>query len=352
MNEPPVTSQLESRRSSIESQRRALMHWLLLLTAVFTFGFAVLNFTRGVVLLAILEMAVSFFAVALLFILPRSRNSQPWSMLYMLVLFSMLIAALVTPGLSDKVFVWFFLIPVMAHFLLGRKLGMISSLILLAIAWFLYYRFHYVNPTLLDIVGLTNVVACSLVLTGGVYAYESARQQAEERLHRLASTDALTGLPNRKHLRELLDYTLEQARLAGTHFSLLEMDLDHFKTINDQYGHDVGDQVLRAVADVMTHRLRASDTPARWGGEEFLVLLPDTDMAGAERAGEGIRHTLSNLELKASHDKLAITTSIGVAEFPRDGETVRELLMTADSRLYEAKRRGRDQVVTAGGTGR
>ncbi|MDI9244239.1 GGDEF domain-containing protein [Marinobacter sp. CHS3-4] len=345
MSDLSETSLKHSRRSAIDVQRRALLHWLLMLTAIFCFGFAVLNLTRGVYHLAAFELAVSVFAVVLIVILPRSRNIQPWSLIYVLLLYSMLIAALLTPGLSDKVFVWFFLIPVIAHFLHGRQLGMPLSLILLTIAWFLYYRYHFNTPGLMDMVGMTNVVACSLVLTGGVYAYETVRENAAERLHRIASTDSLTGLSNRKHLRELLDDTLAHAKYAGTGFSLLTLDLDHFKTINDQYGHDVGDQVLIAVADVMQQRLRAADTPARWGGEEFLILLPETDKPGSEKVAENIRQAVDSLEVKAGESRVQITTSIGSAQFPQDGQTIRELLEAADHRLYQAKHKGRNQVV-------
>lgn len=347
MNDLPVASLKRSRRSSIDAQRRVLLHWLFVLTSAFTFGFAILNITQGVFHLAALELAVSAFALALIYILPRSHNIQPWSLLYLLVLYSMLVAVLLTPGLSNKVFVWFFLIPVLAHFLHGRHYGMPLSLMLLAIAWFLYYQYHFHDPELLAIVGFTNVVACSLVLTGGVYAYESAREQAEERLHRIASTDSLTGLPNRKHLRELLDGTLADAKDSSSTFSLLTLDLDHFKAINDEYGHDLGDQVLRAVADVMRQRLRAADTPARWGGEEFLILLPETDLTGAQRVAESIRQAIGSLELTADQSSVRVTTSIGIVRFPQDGQTIRELLVTADNRLYHAKHQGRNKVVVS-----
>lgn len=346
MANTPDASQLQSRRSSIDAQRRAMLYWLLVLTAVFTLAFGILNLARGITLLVVLELGVSAFALGLIFIVRHSRNIYPWSLLYLFVLFSMLLGALVTPGVSDKVYVWFFLIPVMAHFLHGRLLGLFLSLTLLSVAWFLYYLHHYDNPELIDIVGFTNVVACSLVLTGGVYACELAREEAEERLHRMASTDALTGLANRKHLREVLDQALERARRTGACFSILEMDLDYFKAINDQYGHDMGDQVLRAVADALNERLRAADTPARWGGEEFLVLLPETDLESARHVAESIRATLGRLDLRAEGDPLTITASIGIAEFPRDGKTLRELILAADNRLYQAKDQGRDRVVT------
>ena len=192
-----MKSDFLNRRSSIEEQRRALLHWLLLLTAVFTLGFGLLNLSRGILLVAAAEMLVAAFAATLLFVIPRSRNIQLWSFLYIIVLFGMLILALLTPNLSDKVFVWFYLIPVLAHFIHGRRLGLALSLAYLAVAWVLYYFRYYDQPDLIEVVGLTNVVACSLVLTGGVYAYEHSREQAEEQLKQLASTDSLTGLLER-----------------------------------------------------------------------------------------------------------------------------------------------------------
>lgn len=337
--------QLASRRFSIEAQRRVLLHWLLLLTAVFSMGFSLLNLSRGVLLVASVEFLVAVFALGLVYVVPRSQNIQAWSFLYLLVLFGMLVLALLTPNLSDKVFVWFYLIPVLAHFVHGRRLGLVLSLVYLLVAWVIYYYRYYDAPQLLELVGLTNVIACSLVLTGGVYAYEYSREQSEEQLHRIASTDSLTGLPNRKNLREMLDYTLEESSRTNVGFSLLGMDLDYFKSVNDRYGHDVGDQVLQEVAAVMKQRLRRVDTPARWGGEEFMVLLPATDREGAAHVAETLREALAASPVRVDGDDLVITASIGIAEFPEDGGTVRELLVAADNRLYEAKNLGRDRVV-------
>ncbi|MGM0451218.1 MAG: GGDEF domain-containing protein [Pseudomonadota bacterium] len=337
---------MTSRRSSIEAQRRVLLKWLLVLTVVFTAGFSVLNLFRSMYALAALELLVAVFAGVMLWALPRSRNLQVWSFLYLSILFLMLLVALMSPGLSDKVFVWFFLIPVMAHFIHGRRIGLVLSLVLLSVAWLVYYQRHFDAPALREMVGFTNVVACSLVLTAGVYAYEYSRELAEERLHRLAATDSLTGLANRKHLRELLDLTMTEAHETGAPFSLLSLDLDHFKSVNDRHGHDVGDQVLREVARILTQRLRQADTPARWGGEEFLVLLPGTDGAGAERLAEALRQALAEARILAGDEVLTITASMGIAEFPGDGSTLRDMLIAADNRLYSAKNSGRDRVVT------
>ena len=341
-----MTIQLESRRSSVDAQRRRLMHWLLVLTGVFALGFSLLNFNRDLPLLAGVEFLVAILALVLILLLPRIRRIQLLSFVYLMVLFSALVVALLTPGVSEMVFVWFYLIPVLAHFVHGRRFGLIISLVLLSAAWFLYAQRYYDARALNDALGLFNIVTCSFVLTGGVYAYEFSREQAAEKLYQLASTDSLTGLANRKYLRELLDYTLEYARRTGGPFTLLGVDLDHFKSINDRYGHDVGDQVLRGFADILRERLRSADTPARWGGEEFLILLPGTDGSGALNIAEVLREAVAAQIFDACGERISVTISIGIAQFPGDGTTVQQLLETADHRLYEAKDKGRDCVVT------
>ncbi|WP_077530536.1 GGDEF domain-containing protein [Vreelandella utahensis] len=332
--------------SSIHRQRTVVLRAVLMLTVVFAGAFGLLNLYRGMTLLASVELAVALFSLAMLLGLPRSRNPERWSLIYLVVFFTMLVTALVTPRLSDTVFVWILVIPLLAHFLQGRALGLVLSLTFLAMAWVVYLvRFPGEPMTLVDYVGFGNIVASSLVLTGLTHAYEYAREQAEKQLRMLAATDSLTGLPNRKRLKEVLEHVAEQSRRLGTGFSLLGMDLDHFKGINDRYGHDVGDQVLCRLSEILRGRLRSIDTPARWGGEEFFVLLPGTDAAGARHIAETIRAELASSPVTVEGEVIAVTISIGIAEFPGDGAAISDLLVCADRRLYAAKEAGRNRVV-------
>ncbi len=336
-----------AQQSSIHRQRTLVLRAVLALTVIFAGAFSQLNFYRGMSFLATVEMVVAALSLALMVFLPRSRHPERWSLVYLVVFFSMLVAALVTPDLSSTVFVWILVIPLLAHFLHGRHVGLMLSLMFLAMAWVVYLmNFHDADMTLVEFIGFGNIVACSLVLTGLTYAYEYAREQAEQQLRETAATDALTGLPNRKRLREVLEHVAEQSRRLGTGFSLLGMDLDHFKSINDQYGHDVGDQVLCRLGEILRGRLRSIDTPARWGGEEFFVLLPGTDASGARHIAETIRAELARLPVEIEGNPVQVTISIGIAEFPADGNAVSELLVCADRRLYAAKEAGRDRVVT------
>ncbi len=161
-----------------------------------------------------------------------------------------------------------------------------------------------------------------------------------------ARMDALTGLPNRGHFDELAEL-LTRGRRAGDALGVLMIDIDHFKRINDTFGHAVGDAVLRAVAQSIASGVRAADTPARFGGEEFAVLLRRATTDQACDVALRIRAAVASLELTSLgvSDGRPVSVSIGVAVGEADGETVAELVQRADGALYAAKRRGRDRVV-------
>lgn len=160
----------------------------------------------------------------------------------------------------------------------------------------------------------------------------------------LASRDVLTGLINRRHMLELL--YLEQRRCSrGTRTMLLaQMDIDHFKSINDTYGHGVGDMALQAFADVVRANIRNSDVLSRWGGEEFVLLLSDTDMDGALLTLDRVLKAVANTIIPGAPLTLSMTVSIGVAQHT-PGERLEETLDRADKALYCAKRQGRNCVV-------
>ena len=162
----------------------------------------------------------------------------------------------------------------------------------------------------------------------------------------IATTDALTGVSNRRHFLDLCERELAKARRYRTPLSLIILDIDHFKKFNDTYGHDVGDDVLRTVAQALKHELRTEDILARYGGEEFVVLLPETPLADALAvAAERLRKRIENTPLETVHGSLKITISLGVASFSEERNDIRSILKRADEGLYAAKQRGRNQSV-------
>lgn len=174
------------------------------------------------------------------------------------------------------------------------------------------------------------------------------RKEFEEKLHVLATTDPLTGLLNR---REFLDTAEREIRRAKRHqqgLALLMLDVDHFKFVNDSYGHEAGDKVLQHLAQVCLETLRAEDACARIGGEEFAMVVTETDRDGALRAAERLRRGIEQSQVRHDGKAISITVSIGVAlAFEHDASTVPALLNQADAALYRAKARGRNCVELA-----
>jgi diguanylate cyclase len=177
---------------------------------------------------------------------------------------------------------------------------------------------------------------------------ESIRNELAE-VKQASLIDALTGISNRKAFDTVLEQTVGDARTADSAFCLLLVDIDNFKVINDSYGHLVGDKVLRFVASTMKKNIKGHDLVARFGGEEFAVILPNTDLAGAYTVAEQIRQAISSSRLKDLHTGKAysrVTVSVGIARFDRN-DLPNDLVDRADQALYAAKNGGRNRVEKA-----
>ncbi|MGH6987056.1 MAG: PleD family two-component system response regulator [Caulobacteraceae bacterium] len=161
----------------------------------------------------------------------------------------------------------------------------------------------------------------------------------------LAVTDPLTGLHNRRYMTGQLRALVERARLEGEPVAALMIDLDRFKQINDCFGHDVGDEVLREFAVRLATNVRAVDLPCRYGGEEFMVIMPETGLADAERVAERIRLHVAGSSFRLAGELLTVTISIGVAASLGENDSPEALLKRADAAVYEAKAAGRNLVI-------
>ena len=181
-------------------------------------------------------------------------------------------------------------------------------------------------------------------------ALENARLYEE--VHRLAISDSLTSLFTRRHFFSMAQIELERSRRYGFPLSLIMMDIDLFKQVNDTYGHLAGDRVLQTIAKTCKRHLRASDVIGRYGGEEFLILLPQTDLEGSRLLAERLRSKISRLRLATKDGKVKVTVSMGIhtvgaGKFPETPslELIDQMIGKADAALYAAKQMGRNQVV-------
>lgn len=203
----------------------------------------------------------------------------------------------------------------------------------------LYFEEETITPVLDDQGHVTHFIAIKLDVT--------KRKQAEADLERMARTDVLTGIYNRRHLFDLAVHEFDVARRYGQSLSIIMFDLDHFKDVNDTYGHAIGDQMLVSVTQVACSQLRDVDLLGRYGGEEFLIVLPMTEARYALKLAERIRSGVEALRLETEKGGVSVTLSIGIAELlriPLDG-SVDDIIRRADEALYIAKQSGRNRAV-------
>ena len=180
------------------------------------------------------------------------------------------------------------------------------------------------------------------------FALALRRVKLYQEIEQTAITDSLTGLHTRRYALERLDEELTRAKSRRMDMAVLMIDIDHFKNCNDRYGHLVGDQILREVGDIIRSSTREIDIAGRYGGEEFCIVLPDTDLSGARYAAERIRSAAEERTITAYDATVHITVSVGIATYPADARKSSELIDKADWTLYKAKKQGRNRVCAFG----
>jgi diguanylate cyclase (GGDEF)-like protein len=310
---------------------------------------AIETLTGGSSQTAVFVLLVAGILLLVLFqdLLPASSMSRwrlPLEALATIVFLTVLV--MLTGGLRSPYFFGYILL-LGAGSLWARGLGPP----ILAAAAAIAYLFAVIvssGPALLTADGLGrvafNVVALGLV-TYVAWVIGREQRRAREEALRLSRFDHLTGLYSRSFFTSTVEREIQRAARTGRPFAMLMFDLDALKAANDRFGHDSGDRLLQAVADILRDDIRVTDVAARYAGDEFVLLLPETDLAGALRVAEKLRVDISRLTLPNDSSLIRTSASIGLVTYPDDGHSWSELIRRADLAMYEAKRRGRDQIV-------
>ncbi|WP_092011353.1 GGDEF domain-containing protein [Marinobacter daqiaonensis] len=325
--------------------RKAVLVALLCITIAGGILFGVLNARNDAWFIAIVEWAMAGYSIALLQAVRNTRYLERWILAYILPFFSAMMVAVATPNASATVFGWVLLIPLVSHLLLGRRAGMVLSLFFIAVATLIFlYRFQG-DPGAMDPRSIANMVVLTACITVFSHVYEVSRERSETQLLRMAQTDFLTGLPNRSRIKVFFEREKSRATREKQPLSLLIIDLDHFKQVNDRFGHEAGDRALVFFADLLQRRLRSTDLAGRLGGEEFGVILVNTATTAAAEVADDLRKALKSTGISHDDQTIHLTMSAGVAELGVDGDSLQALLAVADQRLYQAKNEGRDRII-------
>lgn len=293
-------------------------------------------------LVSILDLILFVIFLFLYIDLNKNKNLQRSSVIgtFMIALFMLAFAYLNhNTGFG---LIWTIFVPIFGVALFGSRDGMyISFVYYLLLFSLLYYGLHYWEDSSWDLLSFLRLVFASIVLLWVLYVTESSFEEVSIVLERMTYTDALTKLYNRRKIDEIMEKKCYEYKRYGTKLSIAILDIDDFKEINDTYGHDVGDEVLSELSNILKQHSRKSDIIARWGGEEFMFIMQNTRKENALESMEKLRKVIE----KHSFAKIGhITCSIGVCEIGNDISSANQLFSCADQALYTSKHNGKNSV--------
>lgn len=333
---------LDLSRDDPRYRQVTMLYTILTIMVVFFGAIGLLNvFLFQAYAIATADFIGCALALAIYAYLQRYKNYQRASLLVVSVLIFILAGFIYLAQGSNYSLIWVTILPPIAYFLLGTTLGTwITALVFVAVLSYVAIVLPGVPAKPFGLGAWLNFAEVLLALFFIFRHYERSRSEAYARVQAMSLRDPLTGLANRLRLDQDLQTTLTLAQRTNQPTTVIMVDIDHFKRINDKHGHLVGDQVIIQVGAVLRDHVRLTDQVGRWGGEEFLIICPDTNQAGALVVTDKLREALARVDFP---QQLQVTLSFGIATvtglaLPED------ILQAADQQLYLAKTNGRNQA--------
>ena len=330
-----------------EAGKRTLMRTILLATGLTLGGFSILQALAGNYPFSVLEVVLTALLLFGAWRIEGARRLYLWIYLYLLPTFCFILYIIVMPDASSAAFVWLYMIPLLAYLLLGKRRAFLLTAPFMLAGLLLYFADHRLKLDTRGLIDIGNAALCGVLILVFVHIYDGLRMQAYEKLERLAQTDSLTGTASRGSFQHALQRAIQEAERSNGQLVLVLLDVDHFKQVNDQWGHEAGDLALQHICQILQQRLRVTDLLGRLGGEEFGMLLRHTDSASAEPLVEELRQQIAERALIYRDQQIPLSATFGLAAWPSDGHSAAELYRSADRRLYSGKARGRNQLVSA-----
>jgi diguanylate cyclase (GGDEF)-like protein len=337
--------------SNAEERNKVLVITLFSLVSVgFLVTFGIENLFSDQLLLAFILLATALIIFSN-YIYLRITGKHLHTFIFIIFLTSgLFVYLLVSGGIGNSGHLWFFILPSLVYLVLGLKTGTICiSILLVVIGYILFFAENLLQTSYDSFFSrryFAAFVCVSLTALVHEYTREDRRQELlalSKKLSFLSQTDDLTGLANRRSITGMIQREIVRYDRKRRPFCLLIADIDHFKDVNDEYGHECGDQVLIALAEALDNNTKKQDIVSRWGGEEFIILLPETTYEEGIISAERLRLAIETLEVAYENEKISVTISIGLTEYNK-GQTFNQIIRTADNLLYQAKGSGRNQV--------
>jgi diguanylate cyclase (GGDEF)-like protein len=330
-----------------EIRKIYLINIFSLIAFMFAFPLGINAYMNENYLLSAILVFVSFILIINYFYFRYSNNKIGASYIISALLFLLFLYLLYTGGADNTGALWVYPLPLVMMFLLGIRLGLLFVSIFFILAIYILF--------ILDVSIYTDTfklrfIFSLFVVTFLASVYEYLRESTFEKisllshkLEELSQKDYLTQVYNRRGIDKEINNICKYYKTEKKNFSLLICDIDDFKKINDGFGHDAGDEVLKKVALEIGNIIRKEDLIARWGGEEFLVLLPNSTIDDAYEVGEKIRKSIENTSFQYAEHNISMTVSIGIAA-KEDTLPISDIIRKADTHMYTAKKEGRNTV--------
>ena len=295
--------------------------------------------------------------VQALFRLSKSDRGRVVYWMISIVFMGVCVITVVIGRKEISYFLWAFIPPAVFFSILGRRSGMTMSLVYFALALALMTAPEALmrsRPYSIYVLARYSVIY--MLLTFMLYYYESSQQillahirREKDKFEYASKRDPLTGLSNRRDLIDKIRKEQERQLRMKNAFTLILCDIDDFKALNDTHGHDAGDFVLQSVARLLKDQVRGIDCPARWGGEEFLIMLIETDIESGKTVAERIRNKIQTADIIHNGIPISVTMTFGVSQFHGTDDTIDSCIKRADKALYAGKHQGKNRVVAENG---
>ncbi|MCG8517602.1 MAG: GGDEF domain-containing protein [Pseudomonadales bacterium] len=341
----------QSAKQDEEGRAARLLAWLSAMALLFLLGIGAKSWFSGhgthAVVLWCFAVLVALNILAFL----KTRDPSQHKVGLLIVVSALFVYLFASGGENNTGPLWFYVFPPLLFYLTGLRVGTLMLLVCLLFAT-LVFQFPQLPFVTAEYSADFKVRFFATICFEAMFCFllEYSRRKARNELlaqamshEQAARTDELTGLANRREMQQRLQLEYNRYQRSGHHFSVALIDLDWFKRINDDYGHDAGDAVLRQFAELLAQMVRQTDLAARWGGEEFLLLLPDTSLLQALTLSERLRQKVADNHFQFRGETLPVSISAGVSSITQS-DSINHLLKQVDVQLYNAKAAGRNRI--------